>query len=370
MAGFEIKRCGREEYKQFLSTANDAFGYGAENEWFQKNCSHCTPYPDMADEEDIRSHVIAVSGGKVIGGVGAYELELALSEDGPRLPGERFTFKAAGIGQVCCLREYRGGGVMRAALTAALAESTEKGAVLAFLSGDRFRYGRYGFDFAGNELRLSYRRHRLAAMLDGAGHGSPAGHGGKQPRLRVWTPEDFSEISGMYTSLPSFVQRDERGWRKKLGRANYSWLIGDTPEVPAPDGGQAYMAFNNEDGCIVELCGQPHPALAMILRHMEDRNMESVTVCRPLRQRGADALTDALWNAASGVSVCPSDLAAVLAPDKVFETVAPSLARQGFGAGTPEERARLVRRVLRFCGQPDTDGLRPFVFWISRVDAV
>jgi predicted N-acetyltransferase YhbS len=345
---FQLRRCQPQDYEEFLAVANEAFGHSQESAWFQQNVGHCVPYPALATAADFRHHILAFQDGRVVGGVGAYPMELVVRENN----GERFTLKTVGIGQVCCAPEARGQGVMTAALTRALAEAAAKGAVLAVLGGDRFRYGHFGFDFFGSRLRLTYQLKRLEVHMAGL-DAQPAG------------PKNIMTLAALHGRMDAYVHRDTACWEKQLGRHNLSWTLGRLK------GQAAYLAHGAQPEEVLELVGDPAAALALLRWHMETRGLEALSVVMPLRPL---PVGDPLWQAASGWTVGPTGLAAVLRRDDLLIQLEPYLERQHVRLVTlsPEQRARLPRRILASPVQPlaEFSEVRPVICWLPPVDDI
>ena len=414
--GYIVKRCGRDEYPDFLDAANNAFNYGAENFWFQKRMHNCTPYPDLATDLQINRHVIAIdrASGAVMGGVGAYPLDVAASEDMPG--GRKFTIPSVGIGQVSCLKEYRGRGVMTSALTKILRESAENGAAIAYLGGDRYRYGRFGFDYGGGALYLDFRYERLKKAAAGysgnAAAGAPDGTpsiGDLEVDIRKAGETDSDYLDNLYKLLPSCVQRSREYWKMQLNYSMFAWNIGRaerpggaTCSVGAEDvsggGGDkagtegdsggcgaagagfytdgngaasgvarafgnnyppgcAFMAYKIDDaGRIAEIYGDPDVALTMLLRHMESHALDKATVSLPYTPVSGGVFYKKLISASSRftAATCGMNLIAILNPERLYGILEPVIKGTGMCPGSDEEKLALLRALLGSPGHPGT----------------
>ncbi|MDR1000845.1 MAG: GNAT family N-acetyltransferase [Clostridiales bacterium] len=293
MSKFVVTICTRGDYSAALDTMNAAFDCGIDSEWFQKNMGNCTPYPHLANEVDIARHYIAKDdNGNVIGVVGAYPFEVVMKrKDGAGA----VAVNAVGIGQVCTLKQWRGRNVMRSLLSTALDNAKANGAVMGFLSGDRFRYGRFGFDFGGENLTLNFQKHRYVNLVDQSG---------------LWTkiaaPNDIPLLNELYTTLPAFVKRDDTAWKKQFQRLKHRWIIGEA------DGESGYIAYGDNKGEIVEAAGDTEVVKRLLSRHMIEHNLDSVSVSLPNDK--TSAMYNALWALASHYTISQTDLAAVFAP--------------------------------------------------------
>lgn len=75
--------------------------------------------------------------------------------------------KVAGIGGVSTHPRERSGGLMRQLMERALTDMREDGVSLSVLGGQRQRYGYYGYEVAGSEIRFSVSPHNLKHALAG-----------------------------------------------------------------------------------------------------------------------------------------------------------------------------------------------------------
>ncbi len=102
--------------------------------------------PFLFGDERISNHFVYEVDGRLWGVVGAYPYDV-------KFGGVRF--RMAGIGQVICLPEYRGQGVMTALLKQAIASLEADGYDAAWLVGDRRRYGHFGWAPGGRALAFT-----------------------------------------------------------------------------------------------------------------------------------------------------------------------------------------------------------------------
>jgi len=373
MNDYDVRRCRREDYGEFLDVMNEAFGHCAEFEWFQRNVGNCTPYPEQASDDLIDKHVIAVdrASGEIMGGVGVYPFDLIVSEDAPG--GERFVLPIIGVGQVCCARKFRNRGVMSATLTRALEDAAADGAVAGFLGGDTYRYGHFGFEYGGGELRLDFRLSRLRTVTDIL-----------KLKTRAAGVPDIGELNGMYETLPSYIKRGAGYWKMLLGRKKFIWRVGEL------DGKKAYIAYGENYARVLEICGDPDAAAALLAWHMETRSLDRATAMLPLAPGLGDPLAASLRKASSYAQAAPAnmDLAAVFSVDKIYETLKPAIERMRAAPRNNAEKAELVRYLISAPGHPVPDFLngracggddatastgcraRPLVVWMSEADSV
>ena len=204
----EIKKCTQADYAALLDVFNDAFGYGRTNEWFQKNMPHCTPYPAQAKADEVERHFMCIIDGCIVGGLGAYPLDWVVSN----ASGERRVISAYGIGQVCCLPEFRNHGVMSALMKASEAEMYKQCRTVGYLGGDRRRYKHFGYDFG--ICNVSYRLDvELLKLVANPG-----------VAIREASLADWPVINEAYETLPSYIKRSPRGWELRFLRTAISGL--------------------------------------------------------------------------------------------------------------------------------------------------
>lgn len=108
--------------------------------------------PHLFHDGRIPDHFVYQVDGRLWGLVGAYPYHVKLSG---------VTFRMAGIGQVICLPEYRGRGVMTAILKRVIAVLEEEGYDAAWLMGDRQRYAHFGWARGGRALHFTTNQRYL-----------------------------------------------------------------------------------------------------------------------------------------------------------------------------------------------------------------
>ena len=357
--GFDVRRCRREDYKEFLDVLNEAFGHSAESCWFQQNIDNCTPYPEAASDELIARHVVAADrpGGAIMGGVGVYPFELVVAEDAP--DGMRFSLPAVGVGQVSCAVEYRNRGVMSKTLKTALDDAVRDGAVVGFLGGDRYRYGRFGFDYGGAALTLDFSRGRLKTAAEAA-----------DLRARRADAGDIAELDRMYATMPSYIKRSRDYWKMQLGRACFTWLLGEL------DGGTAYIAHGENKAKITEIRGDPKTALAMILWHMETNALDRVSVSMPFSPGRGEPIYAYLRAASSHTRVlpCGMNLFSIFSADKIYKIIEPAIRRAGVALENDGDITAVIKYMLGAPDHPIPHGgsfsARRLTLWISDADNV
>jgi GNAT superfamily N-acetyltransferase len=350
-----FRKCCRAKYEEMLDMLHTVFGeYDFENPWFPTHLPNCTPYPEHAVDDEIQRHYIAESDGKVVGALGAYPSVLRVSEN--RRGGAETALKAFGIGQVSCLKEYRNQGIMTRMMETAMADMIEQGCVIGYLGGDRFRYGRFGFDYGGSCAAFDIRAYRFGEFVDGGA-----------ASVRKADFADWRLLNDLYMRLPSYIERSERAWRINLcHREPYAWYIG----------GDAYICvYENR---IVETSGDATAVKRLIRNHMAVNGMDKITVLYPECGYTDNGLYNELWRVSYGVAAGSRNvgLVSVCNPEKLLDDLHPIIDRMYTVNRDEGQRLQLLKYLFGNPAQPalreisGMEHLRPFVFWVPKPDDI
>jgi GNAT superfamily N-acetyltransferase len=330
--------------------------FGDGTGWFTNDLANCTPPPSLALDEEISKHYVALADGKIVGVLGAYPSTLYVSEN--KRGGAGFELKAFGIGQVAVEKEYRKQGIMTRLMDMAIDDNVRDGAVIGFLGGDRTRYGHFGFDFGGACASFQLRRGRLGGFVSDV----------PLPIRPVWrnmAHEDWILINSMYEVLPSYIKRDRREWERHFMRNPYEWIIGDN---------KAYICVYHDK--IVEAQGEAELVIRMIYDYMVRKGMSEIRVLYPECGNTGDALYAALWRVASRYTGSSDNvgLVAIFNPDLLLDALHPALDMMYTVNRTDEQKMQLLKYLFGNPAQPVNvsgfEGLRPFVFWVPKVNEV
>jgi len=340
----EIRKCTPADYPELLDVFNDAFNYGRENEWFQKEMSHCTPYPAKATKEEIERHYMCIIGGRIAGGLGAYPMDWVVSN----YKKERLTISAYGIGQVCCLPEFRNQGVMSALMKASSADMREHGRTVGYLRGDRRRYAYFGYDFGGCTVKYRMNK-KLLELIAKPG-----------TTIRQAKFEDWCVIDDVYKTLPSYVKRSADYWGKMLARTNMQWLIGER---------DSYKGFICvlEGRTVSEAYGDPGVLAAMLLDRANSlEEGQALNVMHPAENIITTPMGQMLCNAAAQVDSHPTGLLVVTNAAKLLTEM--DVEHEKMNDATKES---IARQLLNFAPLPEK---RPFVqplcAWVPDADSI
>lgn len=137
-----VRRATPNDRKDLLSTIGTAFARPGD-----KPADFSAYYPHLFTDERIGNHIVFVDQGRMLGAVGLYPFDLRYGST---------VFRSAGVGQVCTLPEARGRGVMNAMMNEASRSIYEQKIDLAWLAGDRLRYGHFGYARGGAKIRFDF----------------------------------------------------------------------------------------------------------------------------------------------------------------------------------------------------------------------
>ncbi len=341
-----VVRCNRDLYPGFLSAVNTCFGN--EQGWFCKNVGHCCPWPEAAEDLEISQNIVTLDNDKVVGTIGVYPRQWLVTD------GElTTTLNIAGIGQVGCLPNERGRGIMSQMLNFAISEMEKEGCDASWLSGDRFRYRNYGWDHAGTKLCLNFAQWRLSAMTNDL-----------KLTKREASLDDLSILQPLYETYSTRTLRDAKWWSKLLNRQNFHWIIGEV-------GGQtAYICYNDlYPEHIGEARGDGKALLALLKDHMQEKNLQRVEYSAP----ELDATTQGIIDFASYFSFAPATQIKLVNIPSLFEKLKPFAEKQNAQLTTAacsdlEKQAEICSMLLGFDLQKNP--LRPVKLWLPAPDDV
>lgn len=197
-------------------------------------------YPDLYQptDESMACNFIARLDKQIVACAGIFPIDVRIG---------KCEIKAAGVGGVCTAPEQRGVGYMTALMQAVREQIARDGCALSWLTGDRKRYARFGWEAAGSDVALRISR------------AEPRGD------LSSWQIRTLNPDSGAIESLAGVRGRfdvrgvcAERDLRRKLRRI-------DTDVWEAQQGARyAYLVFNRRAKWILEWGGDAE-GLRMLL---------------------------------------------------------------------------------------------------------
>lgn len=141
-----VRRTGPADRDKLLDVVHAAFGYPEKHQHFMKL------FPYYFTDDRMRECFLCEVDGRAVGAAGVYPYTY-------RQGG--VSFRVAGIGQVACIPEFRGKGVMTATLNAALRHIAEERFDFTWLAGDRTRYSHFGWTLGGRMLLFRVSRRSL-----------------------------------------------------------------------------------------------------------------------------------------------------------------------------------------------------------------
>lgn len=202
-------------------------------------------FPDAirADEECMRDWRVAEMDGRLVAAVQIVPQTYVA---------HGLSFLSGGIGQVSALPEARGQGLMTAVLTEAIASMEAMGCAISILGGDRQRYRRFGWEWAGSSRRVSLGDRRASAApvqeADGAVYSRWKG--------------DLAVVPECHAAYQRLPWRQERPLERQLAVMQRSGIVVWHCRV---GGGFAYVALS--EGEIQEYAGD-RVALESLLVHL------------------------------------------------------------------------------------------------------
>ena len=231
MSDLQIRRANVSDRAELLDVLNAVFA-GAQKHAFDFGRSH----PYLFHDARVPDHTIALDGGRIIGCVGAYPYAM-------RIGGE--TFRTAGIGQVATLPEARGRGVMTALLEVVCRDLDGGSFDMAWLGGDRQRYGRFGWAVGGNTMRFEFFDRYLPAPPDESA-----------VRPLEWA-KDFGRFRDHVAALPdALAMPDEELLMLATGQPLTGWALGES-----------FIVTSRGDGTVQFADGRPEE-IGLLLAHL------------------------------------------------------------------------------------------------------
>ena len=146
----EIRIVKKEEFDSLLECMNSAFNFTNDYQKFE----HILPKLYYKDNPNM-IHIAAFDKNKIVSAIGLYEMKLL---------NKNKELKIGCIGAVSTIKEYRNRGLFTQILNNIIDKAKELNYDLLFLSGNRVRYNKFGFENASRELHIlvdSYSRNRL-----------------------------------------------------------------------------------------------------------------------------------------------------------------------------------------------------------------
>jgi len=259
-------------------------------------------YPDVIrrDAACMPEWLLVESDGEIAAGLQLVPRPLVIAGE--------IELKAAGLGQVFCYPPFRRRGYMSELLVAVNEKMAADGIAAGFLGGDRLRYGRYGWETAGNAREVGISG-RLVPGLDSNGKWW-------QPRRWDGNVEDVPRMAAAYARLPYRAVRSAAEFARVMQRPGQAIWFADT------DGEFAYVSLTGNS--IAEYAGDA-AALDRIIRYLAPR-MGLHAYLPP--DAAESALEQLLVRYAGRVSVTSADMVRVVSVARVLNSYQPMLERR------------------------------------------
>ncbi|MCM1989363.1 GNAT family N-acetyltransferase [Oceanirhabdus seepicola] len=277
----KLKKLPIERYSEFLRILDKAYGM-KEDKWFMKNLPHIYPSEDMVNmgESNDLGDVSSASGvkcgqaqkmaqwnyineedGEITSGLGIFPQKLRA-----KCAGQDIVLDLGGIGSVFAVEEYRGKGGMSSSLNDAIEIMKEDKYHLSWLSGDRYRYRNYGWDYAGSYFKLTVYMRDIERYFPDIKECNPL----------TPTVEHIPSLKKMYSKFESGIVRDDEMWKTHLSRKNLKWSYLEE------NGKEAYFVqYGKNTDFIPEIQGDVDCAVKLLMNHMKKENLEKVTILAP-----------------------------------------------------------------------------------------
>ncbi|MBN1269202.1 MAG: GNAT family N-acetyltransferase [Kiritimatiellae bacterium] len=154
-ADVKIEEATRNDFDELIALMDRSFAYRKPDQIpFRKL------FPDLYQPtaESVECHRVIRVNGRMAASLGIYPLDLQM---------DRVRLRVGGIGAVSTDPRHRGKGCMSRLLEAAKTEMANEGYALSWLSGDRSRYARFGWERAGSAPHVGlYRRKKQRPVGD------------------------------------------------------------------------------------------------------------------------------------------------------------------------------------------------------------
>jgi predicted N-acetyltransferase YhbS len=253
-----IERARKKDFAELMEVMHRAFA--ADRPGFER---FEELFPDLyrPSSEVMQNLFVIRSNGRIGSVAGLFPIMLAI---GP------VRLRIAGVGGVCTVPEHRGKGAMSALLTHILQEAQQAGYALAWLSGLRRRYARFGFERAGSSIIV-----RLAA---------PSRDQRPLPWEIAQAPVNADTariLIGLRASLRVRGLCDDNTYLLKLSRKHVETWIASLGTA------RAYLVVNRKNGWCLEWGGDPEGVRALLM-HLTAPAQTWLARLSPLRDEYTD----------------------------------------------------------------------------------
>lgn len=263
----QIQRLNLGDYDRLIGLLNRAYGFGDAEGFGRLVPLLCRP------DEDAMQRYFAVSvDGQISAVAGLFPIQW-------RIGGT--TLRVAGVGSVAVAPEHRGKGLMHQLLRHVEQEIRDGRYHLSYLSGQRQRYRKYGWEAAGTHL---------CAELNGANVRSLDPDGEAVTLAAVGEPADFIEqIKALHDRRATACVRDLddftlrlRNWFARLvvAKDRHGRVVGYA--VTDQAGKHAWEVVGEDDAStsrIIQALATPHPLRSGLMLHADVGN---AAMCRQL----------------------------------------------------------------------------------------
>jgi predicted N-acetyltransferase YhbS len=322
VAAERIRRAELQDYERIHRLLDDCFG--KKRDFFRRDWTHV--YSEEAFEAS--QFFLFEVGGRAVGHLALTPLEVHVGDA---------VVAAGGIGGVGTLPAFRGGGVMSRLLRHAIDEMNSRRIPLSLLGGDRLRYGRFGWEAAGEQLELALRRRYLNEAWDGG-----------YPLRRVSAEQGGVGVEAWYRHGPCWIRRNTPALH--LAREPFETWIGAD--------GYACGKLEGARLVITELFSAQGRELELICAATRSVAREEASVLLPPSDPRASALLERTvrWR------VVPNYMFRINSQRRLVDALLPELSRRLGGAGARPFDLTLVVR-----GPEEKESIR-FVYQSGKLE--
>lgn len=232
------------------------------------NFAELVPALYQPTDVHMRNNLAIRRNGRIAAIVGVFPIDWVVGDE---------RLKVAGIGGVSVRPEFRGQGLMRMLMDAAMDEIKHGGFHAACLGGNRRRYGHWGFEKAGVEATFVV----TANSLEPAGCTPPV-VAINAIESRFALASDMPALHAISRKQPIHCSRTPHAFALHLFNWRRQPIVAVTPEGRV----SGYCCFDPKDSSIVECCFENDDGLAAFLSRHVDSSRPQLRVTVPLLRSG------------------------------------------------------------------------------------
>lgn len=236
-----------EEFDELMAMLDRCFSY--------EHGGMAARFPFVYDQALPEHHAVVVVDGEIVSHVACVPQTLIV--------GTETAIECHGIGGVATAKPHRGNGYMTALLTFWLDRMDDKDVPLAALGGDRTRYGHFGWEHVGQEVR-----YRITPRT--APESTPNG------KVVVYDGDQFEALRALHGKHDLRVQRDREVTHAIYGQRGIETLLYYNENGTL----RAYICLSREsqNRTVRELGGDANSLQALVAHCFRWYDLDSLTV--------------------------------------------------------------------------------------------